>query len=101
MSGVEGRSNPGSYSPSQAAPSTTQLQLRSYPTRQVFKPEPIAVEFIGEGPSTRLFCPVLLALVDHAPEPDVRNGCVAISDRPGLGVKLVEDRVRPYLWAKI
>jgi galactonate dehydratase len=45
--------------------------------------------------------PEHFALVDHAPELDVRNGYVAISDRPGLGVELVEDRVRPYMWAKI
>jgi galactonate dehydratase len=45
--------------------------------------------------------PEHFALVDHAPERDVRNGYVTISDRPGLGVELVEDRVRPYLWAKI
>jgi galactonate dehydratase len=45
--------------------------------------------------------PEHFALVDHAPELDVRSGYVPISDRPGLGVKLVEDRVRPYLWAKV
>ena len=45
--------------------------------------------------------PEHFALVDHAPELDVRNGYVPISDRPGLGVELVEDRVRPYLWAKV
>ena len=45
--------------------------------------------------------PEHFALVDHAPELDVRNGYVPISDRPGLGVGLVEDRVRPYLWAKV
>jgi galactonate dehydratase len=45
--------------------------------------------------------PEHFALVDHAPELDVRNGYVPISDRPGLGVELMEDRVRPYLWAKV
>ena len=45
--------------------------------------------------------PEHFALVDHAPELDVRNGYVPISDRPGLGVELVQDRVRPYLWAKV
>jgi L-alanine-DL-glutamate epimerase-like enolase superfamily enzyme len=29
--------------------------------------------------------------VHHPPERDVRNGYVAISDRPGLGVELAED----------
>jgi galactonate dehydratase len=41
------------------------------------------------------------ALVDHAPELDVRNGYVPISSRPGLGVELAEDRVQPFLWAKV
>jgi galactonate dehydratase len=41
------------------------------------------------------------ALVDHAPELDVRNGYVPISSRPGLGVELAEDRVRQFLWAKV
>jgi galactonate dehydratase len=45
--------------------------------------------------------PEHFALVDHAPELDVRGGYVPISDRPGLGVELVEDRVRPYLWANV
>ena len=45
--------------------------------------------------------PEHFALVDYAPERDVRQGYVTISDRPGLGVELVEDRVRPYLWATI
>jgi galactonate dehydratase len=45
--------------------------------------------------------PEHFALVDHAPELDVRNGYVTISDRPGLGVELAEDRVRPFLWAKM
>ena len=39
-------------------------------------------------------------LVDHAPELDVRQGFVPISDRPGLGVELVPSRVRPFLWAE-
>jgi galactonate dehydratase len=45
--------------------------------------------------------PEHFALVDHAPELDVRNGYLTSSDRQGLGVELVEDRVRPYLWAKV
>jgi galactonate dehydratase len=39
-------------------------------------------------------------IVDHAPEWDVKNGRVPISDRPGLGVELVAERVLPFLWAE-
>ena len=39
-------------------------------------------------------------LVDHAPERDIRGGMLPIPDRPGLGVALVEERVRPFLWAR-
>ena len=39
-------------------------------------------------------------IVDHAPEWDVRDGYLAIPDRPGLGVALVEERVHPFLWAE-
>ena len=39
-------------------------------------------------------------IVDRAPEWDVKNGYVPIPDRPGLGVELVEERVRPFLWAQ-
>ncbi len=45
--------------------------------------------------------PEHFAMVDHAPELDVRNSSVAVSSRPGLGVELVESRVRPFLWATI
>ena len=38
-------------------------------------------------------------IVDRAPEWDAKNGYVPIPDRPGLGVELVEERVRPFLWA--
>lgn len=38
-------------------------------------------------------------IVDHAPELDVKNGFLPISDRPGLGIELVEERVKPFLWA--
>ncbi|MCL4488275.1 MAG: mandelate racemase/muconate lactonizing enzyme family protein [Chloroflexi bacterium] len=43
--------------------------------------------------------PEHFAIVDHAPELDVRNGFMPIPDRPGLGVELVEERVRPFVWA--
>ncbi len=39
-------------------------------------------------------------IVDHAPELDVKNGLLPISDRPGLGIELVEERVKPYLWVR-
>jgi galactonate dehydratase len=39
-------------------------------------------------------------LVDHAPELDIRGGMMPIPDRPGLGVELAEERVRPFLWAR-
>jgi galactonate dehydratase len=38
--------------------------------------------------------------VDHAPELDVKNGFLPISNRPGLGIELVEERVKPFLWAE-
>lgn len=39
-------------------------------------------------------------IVDQAPELEVKDSQLPISDRPGLGVELVEERVRPYLWAE-
>jgi galactonate dehydratase len=39
-------------------------------------------------------------IVDHAPELDVKNSFLPISDRPGLGIELVEERVKPFLWAR-
>jgi galactonate dehydratase len=38
------------------------------------------------------------AIVDRAPELEVTNGYLPVSDRPGLGVELAEDRTRPFLW---
>ena len=40
------------------------------------------------------------ALVDHAPELDLRGDLLPIPSRPGLGVELVQERVRPFLWAE-
>jgi galactonate dehydratase len=31
----------------------------------------------------------------------VENGLMCIPDRPGLGISLASDRVRPFRWAKI
>jgi galactonate dehydratase len=39
-------------------------------------------------------------IVDHAPEWDMKDSYLPIPDRPGLGVELVEERVRPFLWAE-
>ncbi len=44
--------------------------------------------------------PEHFAIVDRAPELEIRNGAVPIPDRPGLGVELVEELVRPFLWAE-
>jgi galactonate dehydratase len=38
--------------------------------------------------------------VDYAPEREVKNGSLSIPTRPGLGVNLVEQVVRPFLWAE-
>ena len=40
-------------------------------------------------------------IVDRAPELEVRNGFMPVPARPGLGVELVEKRVRPYLWGGV
>ncbi len=40
-------------------------------------------------------------IVDHAPELDIQNGYLPIPDKPGLGVELVEERVKPFLWTQI
>ncbi|MGE5549681.1 MAG: mandelate racemase/muconate lactonizing enzyme family protein [Bacteroidota bacterium] len=39
-------------------------------------------------------------LVDHAPELEMKDSFLPISGRPGLGVELVEEKVRPFLWAE-
>jgi len=39
------------------------------------------------------------SIVDQAPELEIRKGVVAIPDRPGLGVSIVSDRLRPFLWS--
>ena len=39
-------------------------------------------------------------IVDHAPELDVKNGFLSISDRPGLGIELMEERVKAFLWVR-
>ena len=39
-------------------------------------------------------------IVDCAPELEVRGGMIPVSRRPGLGVILAEDKVRPFVWAE-
>jgi galactonate dehydratase len=39
-------------------------------------------------------------IVDHAPELDLVDGELPISSSPGLGVRLIQERVRPFLWAE-
>ena len=43
--------------------------------------------------------PEHFAMVDHAPELDMKDSHLPIPNRPGLGVELVEERVAPFLWA--
>ncbi len=45
--------------------------------------------------------PEHFAVVDHAPELDIRDGYMPIPDRPGLGVELVDARVKPFLWGTV
>jgi galactonate dehydratase len=45
--------------------------------------------------------PEHFAIVDHAPELEIRNGYIPISNRPGLGLELMNERVRPFLWATL
>jgi galactonate dehydratase len=40
------------------------------------------------------------AIVDRAPELEIKGGHLAISDRPGLGVELDRKRMAPFLWAE-
>ncbi len=45
--------------------------------------------------------PEHFAVVDHAPELDIRDGYMPIPNRPGLGMELVESRVKPFLWGAV
>ena len=45
--------------------------------------------------------PEHFAIVDRAPELEIRNGYIPISSRPGLGLELIDERVRPFLWATL
>jgi galactonate dehydratase len=39
-------------------------------------------------------------IVDHAPELDIKDGYIPISNRPGLGVELNQNTVDPFLYAE-
>ncbi len=45
--------------------------------------------------------PEHFAIVDRAPELEIRDGMMPIPARPGLGVELREERARPFLWASV
>jgi galactonate dehydratase len=45
--------------------------------------------------------PEHFAIVDHAPELDVKDSFMPIPSKPGLGVELVEERVRRFLWGTV
>ena len=44
--------------------------------------------------------PEHFAIVDQAPEREVKGGRLAIPERPGLGVVRVPERVGPHLWSE-
>jgi galactonate dehydratase len=44
--------------------------------------------------------PETYEIIDRAPEREIREGRMPISDRPGLGVDLVDERARKFLWAR-
>jgi galactonate dehydratase len=39
-------------------------------------------------------------IVDYPPEHEIRGGRLAIPNRPGLGVNLIQDQVKPFMWAQ-
>lgn len=45
--------------------------------------------------------PEHFAIVDHAPELDIKDSHMPIPNRPGLGVELVDERVRRFLWGTV
>jgi len=40
------------------------------------------------------------AIVDDAPERLVANGRIPVPERPGVGISLVPEKLRPFLWAE-
>jgi galactonate dehydratase len=41
------------------------------------------------------------AIVEHAPELDIKDSYIPISNQPGLGVELNATTVEPFLWAEV
>jgi galactonate dehydratase len=39
-------------------------------------------------------------VLENPPEARIRNGRLAVEDKPGLGVTLAKDNVKPFLWAE-
>jgi galactonate dehydratase len=44
--------------------------------------------------------PEHFAIVDRAPDLDVKDGYLTIPDRPGFGVELDRTRMKPFVWAE-
>jgi galactonate dehydratase len=44
--------------------------------------------------------PGYVQVLEESPEDNIRNGYLEISDRPGLGVELSMNRIRPFLWTE-
>jgi galactonate dehydratase len=42
-----------------------------------------------------------IEFTDVIPENQVKDGYLQVSDRPGIGIELIDDKVRPFLWAEI
>jgi galactonate dehydratase len=42
-----------------------------------------------------------LDFTDIVPEHEVKNGYLQLPNRPGIGIELVEEKVKSYLWAEI
>jgi galactonate dehydratase len=42
-----------------------------------------------------------LEFTDRVPEYEIKNGYLKVSDRPGLGIDLIEEKIDTYLWAEI
>jgi galactonate dehydratase len=45
--------------------------------------------------------PEHFAIVDRAPELTIKDSYMPIPSKPGLGVELVDDRVRRFLWGTV
>jgi len=45
--------------------------------------------------------PEHFAIVDHAPELDIKDSYMPIPSKPGLGLELVDERARRFLWGTV